>query len=449
MLLRFVVRNFLSFSDELDFMLFPYTRLREKKDHIYRMPGVDLLKTAAIYGANGSGKSNLVKAMAFLRDFAVLGNLHVTRSIVHPFRLDAKRLGQPSFFEVEFLHEGIYFAYEVQATRMRVVAEKLSIFHPASDKREVLFNLLEVGGERKISIDPRYQQSEADKARINIYLKEMMTSSASLLSVLARNEAFPELQKAMDWLKSNFVIIQPNDGFINFAEILYKDKGFKAFALNLLKTMDTGVTDMKLERMPYETFFGLDDEQKKQEVLTTLSKGHDYIKMIVYDEELLLKLEEGEVMVYRVVLFHETVDGIPIKFTIREESDGTRRVLDFLPVWRVLKDTPAAIIVDEIGRSLHPSLLDHLIRIFMTTETKGQLIFTTHEDNLLSQDIFRRDEIHLMSKTPRGNSEAYPLSDFKSRNDTDLQKNYLFGRFGGVPKIGHYFSLQERAAASE
>ncbi|SEP67231.1 hypothetical protein SAMN05444359_101428 [Neolewinella agarilytica] len=449
MLLRFVVENFLSFSDELDFTLFPYTRLREKKDHIYRTPEVDLLKTAAIYGANGSGKSNLVKAMAFLRDFAVLGDLHQGHGLAGPFRLDADRLKQPSHFEIEFLHEGTYYGYEVHATRSRVVVEKLSILHPGKDEREVLFSLLVVDGEHKVDIHPRYQQSEEDKARINFFLEEFLTPTASLLRVLARNNAFPEMQQAVNWLRNHFIVIQPHDNFINIAEVLYKDEGFRAFGLNLLKTMDTGVTDMALDRMPYETFFGLDDEQKKQEALAALHQGHDYIKMNVHGEELLLRLEEEEVVVYRAVLFHEAEDGTLIKFSIREESDGTRRVLDFLPVWRTLKSAPAAIVIDEIGRSLHPSLLDHLIRIFMNNETRGQLIFTTHEDNLLSQEVFRRDEIHLMNKTAKGNSEAYPLSDFKSRNDTDLQKNYLFGRFGGTPRLGHYFTLEQRAAVNE
>ncbi|MTB53115.1 ATP/GTP-binding protein [Lewinella sp. W8] len=449
MLLRFVVENFLSFSSEIDFTPFPYTRLREKKDHIYHTPQVDLLKTAAIYGANGSGKSNLVKAMALIRDFAVKGDLHSGLTMVSPFRLDSDRIKQPSNFEIEFFHEGTYFSYEMSATRTRVTKEKLSILHPEDNHREVLFSLSTIGEEPKIFIDPRYQQTDEDKARINIYFKEVLTPTGSLLKILAHNDAFPELRQAYNWFKDYFVVIQPNDNFINIAELLYKDKGFRDFGQNLLKTMDTGVTDMSLDRMPFETFFGLDDEQKKQEVLQALHQGLDYVKMNVYGEELLLRLEGDEVIVYRAVLFHETADGTPIKFSIREESDGTRRVLDFLPLWRSLKDMPAVIVIDEIGRSLHPSLLDHLIRVFMSSDTKGQLIFTTHEDNLLSQEIFRRDEIHLMNKTAQGNSEIYPLSDYKSRNDTDLRKNYLFGRFGGTPQLSPYFSLERRAAEYE
>lgn len=450
MLLRFAVSNFLSISEEIDFTLFPYTRLRDKKSHIYQTPGVDLLKVAAVYGANGSGKSNLVKAMGCLRDFVLFGDLLKSQQIIGPFRLSEELIGQPSVMEIEFFHSGTYYSYELSASRNQVYTEVLSITYPPGERREVLFSRTVKEGKPSLTFAPRYQQSEEDRARINIYVNELLTPTASLLTVLARNDAFPELQQVAEWFRNRFLVIQPNDVFSNFAEVLYLDTEFAAFALNLLKTLDTGITDITLERMTYDTFFGLDAEAQKREALAALNQGVDYLKVTVYGEVMLLKLEEGELMVYRALFIHETADGVPIKFSVREESDGTRRVLDFLPVWRTLKSEAAAVVIDEVGRSLHPKLLEQLIQIFMTQPMTGQLIFTTHEDALLSQELFRRDEIHLLNKTKAGNSEVYPLSDFKkARHDTDLRKNFLFGRFGGTPRITPYFSLEQRAAAYE
>jgi len=130
------------------------------------------------------------------------------------------------------------------------------------------------------------------------------------------------------------------------------------------------------------------------------------------------------------------------KFTSAEESDGTLRLMDYLPALFKVINTSEVYLVDEIERSIHPVLIKELIKKFShDNSTKGQLIFTTHESNLLDQDIFRPDEIWFAEKKKEGSTELYPLSEFKEHHTIDIRKGYLNGRYGAIPFLGNLRDL--------
>ena len=163
-------------------------------------------------------------------------------------------------------------------------------------------------------------------------------------------------------------------------------------------------------------------------------------------------LKEGEkIVVKRLIAVHEDHAGQVFSFEIKEESDGTQRVLDFAPALFDVIYEAKTLIIDEINQSIHPYLLKELVAKFVNdANTKGQLIFTTHESNLLDQEIFRQDEVWFAEKKPSGETAFYPLSDYDIRYDLDIRKGYLNGRFGAIPFLGNLKDLKwEQYAEAE
>jgi uncharacterized protein len=158
-------------------------------------------------------------------------------------------------------------------------------------------------------------------------------------------------------------------------------------------------------------------------------------------EDGIFVLEDGKVWAKRLCFRHEEDMG-STKFSNWEESDGTNRLLDYLPILYEAINSKKVYLIDEIERSIHPLLIKELVKKFSDdTETKGQLIFTTHESNLLDQEIFRPDEIWFTEKNRQGATELYPLSEFKEHHTIDIRKGYLNGRYGGIPFLGNLKDL--------
>ena len=159
-------------------------------------------------------------------------------------------------------------------------------------------------------------------------------------------------------------------------------------------------------------------------------------------EELIVVEEDDKIWVKSLSLEHTGKNGNIAIFGLEEESDGTIRLLDFVPAFRDVITKNKVFVIDEIERSIHPLLIKELLKKFSSdTETKGQLIFTTHESNLLDQEIFRQDEIWFTEKDDNGSTDLYSLSDFKEHKTIDIRKGYLNGRYGSIPFLGNLEDL--------
>jgi AAA15 family ATPase/GTPase len=154
-------------------------------------------------------------------------------------------------------------------------------------------------------------------------------------------------------------------------------------------------------------------------------------------------IENGRAVVKKPVTYHLGPDGKKVKFEMHEESDGTLRLIDFIPLLYLINHLPVTVIIDEIDQSIHPSLLKAFItKVQNDPDRLGQLIFTTHESNLLDLDLFRQDEIWFAEKGPKCASHFYVLSDYDVRTDLDIRKGYLSGRFGAIPFLGNLKDLK-------
>ena len=159
-------------------------------------------------------------------------------------------------------------------------------------------------------------------------------------------------------------------------------------------------------------------------------------------DELVLVKEGDSYFVKRLILEHKGENDFLTDFYLDEESDGTIRLLDFVPAFQDLLSKNKVFIIDELERSIHPLLIKELVMKFsLDNLSKGQLIFTTHESNLLDQDIFRQDEIWFAEKDENGSTDLYSLSDFKEHKTIDIRKGYLNGRYGSIPFLGNLKDL--------
>jgi len=203
------------------------------------------------------------------------------------------------------------------------------------------------------------------------------------------------------------------------------------------------VTKIALETIDFDNYFGSEDAELKAEIIGELEEDDDIV-LTRENGNVLITKENNKIVVKKMMALHLAEDGQDISFEFENESDGTRRLLDFIPAFDGILQHDVTFIIDEIDQSLHPALLKALVHKIMTDEaTKGQLIFTTHESNLLDLDIFRQDEIWFVEKDRKtGGSQLYSLSEFKPRYDLDIRKGYLKGRFGAIPFLASLEDLK-------
>ena len=450
MLLRFVVSNFLSIGEEVELNLFPYTRLREHKDHIYQTPQVELLKAAAIYGANGAGKSNLVKAMAYLRGVAVSSQVTNERVAVQSFKLDKSLVDSPSHFEVEFYTESTYYAYGLSVKDGKIIEEWLYRTDPDEKSQEMIFERAYLDGVTRTSFHPAYSETEADRARMEVYEREFLTTGKSLIDLLAEVKAFTDIQHVHTWLMHYFRIITPSErGPYAPAELMDLSSNFTAFMDEILPKIGTGLRKLEIKSIPFRTFFGQDDPFLERNVRNALfNTGQRYVKVKREGYGWISVTEKhGALYAIRLMAIHSGKDSGDVSFELYEESDGTQRAIDLLVPLYLAMYEGNTVVIDEIGRSLHPQLVRSIVELYLRAPSNGQLIFTTHEQNLLSSKSIRHDEIWFTQKSSAGNTTIYPLSDFKVRNDLDKRKGYLNGRFGGVPSLGRLSRVELKQGA--
>lgn len=436
MLIRFAVSNFLSFDEEVEFNMLSDS-FKTHKHHVYASKKLSLLKAAAIYGANGAGKSNLIKSIEFLKEIVSQGK--ITKSInTKKFRLNDLNKSKPSSFEIEILIEKKAYAYGLKINQNQILEEYLYESGVEKDDKIIFERRLLKSGKSIIKIADKYYKTQKQQLLLEL-MEENLLNSSELLLGKDKELKIKEISIVNEAIVDSIVIIHPGSKFQGLVTHLAMSEKFNAFANDLLKTFDTGVSDLGIETTDFDKYFGDDDEKIKNELIEDLKEN----KGILYDSVLVIK-EEDKIVVKKVIAQHNGRDGKVIPFELEEESDGTQRLLDFIPAFDGILNYDMTFIIDEIDQSLHPALLRALVQKIMSNETtKGQFIFTTHESVLLDLEIFRQDEIWFVEKDKiKGSTQMYSLSEFKPRYDLDIRKGYLKGRFGAIPFLADLKDLK-------
>ena len=394
MLIQFSVENYLSIKDKVVLSLLA-SRDNEHPEHLILDGNKNYLKSAVIYGANASGKSNVLNAFWFMVNYVLTShNQQVHKAIDRiPFKFDKETPARPSSFEVIFTANGIRYAYGFSVTDKAVVEEYL--YYYPNGRQAIIF-------ERKDTTDFRFTV-DIDEQNT---LKERTSANKLYLSV-ASNWSYVKVIPVLEWFASCQIITKNSvaDAYGLEAEQL-KDDDYRRVIASMLRIADFGIQSLQVrDSDPISS--------KRGDIFTNVDAVHT-----VQDVE-------GNISSYTL--------------NMTEESDGTNSYFKLIGVVKKALDLGTLLVADEMDAHLHPLLTKHLVSLFNSAEfnPKGaQLIFTSHNTNLLDLDVLRRDQIWLTEKDEQtAATDLFSLYDFSIRKDAKVEKGYLIGRYGAIPFI--------------
>ena len=430
MILRIILKNFLSFDNEVQFDMFPNMKRTHLNYHIYTQSGeVPVLKQAAIYGANGAGKSNLVKALEFIRTFACDKNF-IRKIELQKFfyLLKSNPTAEPICIAVEFEFQKKYFFYEVEIGLTGVLRESLSETFPKEERMELVF-------ERKKNKVTYTDGVEVDNAIADATQK--MLAKNQMSSLLSLNAEFPIVQDnrcrlALKWFRSKLEIIGVHSFLPSLIDLLRDDKSMMEFARKLIFALEVGVQDLSLVENDFDQW-----AQSHIKLANTLPDDFDKVESLSLNANntpvLSINVEDGVRKVYQLIFDNLGKDGFVGHLDTSAQSDGTLRALTLLPALYFASKKGKTVIVDEINYCLSPTMVKGIVEFFAkTNDTNGQLIFTTHDTALLeAKDVLRSDEIWFVDKR-EGTSVLYSHNDFKEHSTISTLRGYNEGRYGAI-----------------
>lgn len=434
MLLRVEIENFMSFYKESNFDLFPNLKRTTFPSHIYRELEIPVLKQSVIYGANGSGKSNLLNTISFIKEF-VLNKDFVDIDIINKskFRLIELKNTAPIKLGIEFKGEKDYYKYLIRLNSNHVV-EKLYVSGIGKKDDELIFSR---EGNSIKTIDPLSEEV------VNA-IKKLLTKNP-YSSIFSLNKEFPiindsRVKDSFDWFQKKLNVLSLNRIFPSLIEIMSKNHKLLKFANHIFNNIGLGVQSLEIESENISKLFeeGFEDESKLKELLNERLESNSGIAKMKYDKVLFAIVKEKEEQIVKRFIFNQLGQGgFRGQMDIEDQSDGTVKLLNLIPALFDTIEKGSIICIDEIENSIHPSLISALISFFSKSKSKGQLIFTTHETELLNQQkLMRPDEVWFAEKH-EGDTKLYSLNDFKEHNTINIENGYLEGRYGAIPFIGN------------
>lgn len=444
MLIRFIVENVFSFGERKEFNMMPYKRLGTLNFHRYSILDFEILKMASIYGANGAGKSNLIKALYLLKSL-VLEEEVPFRLRKSQFKFNSSKSSTSQILAIEFIEQNTPFYYGVEILDGIIKTEELYKSGLGKKKDELIFERkTNEKGNTTINFLLDFENDPKSQLLKTILIEEFVKPNKSVLKILSNrdNQFIQDTKKGFNWFDETLQIITPESKPRALAHRIDLDREFKKYAEELMCSFNVGISSLSSEKKEIREFFGEDNEL---EIL--IKKLEDSPKQMLgfsspRGDELIIVKEDRKIWVKRLKVGHVGKHNQSVLFDLEEESDGTIRLLDFIPAFRNVIGLRKVFVIDEFERSIHPLLIKELIKKFSLDEnTRGQLIFTTHESNLLDQKIFRQDEIWFAEKDKNGSTDLYSLSEFREHKTIDIRKGYLNGRYGSIPFLANLKDL--------
>ena len=431
MLWQFTVKNYKTFKDKatLSLIASSYDKKTREAENIYldEVLNKRILKSAVVYGANASGKSTLVNAIAFMRLFVLRSSKGQQGDSIEvdPFRLNVATENKPSEFEVIFSFNHVLYRYGYEATQEEIISEWL-YYKPKTKEVELFYR----DGDQ---ID--FHESLFSKGKM-VATQGLVRKNALLVSVAAQfNEE--QATAVINWFRNLRVISTLREYYSQrFTINRTKKTDDKQKLLTLLKDADFGIQDIEVELMTEDTIPSHYPPSLRTKLIADLKEGNtERVNDILLSHR---KYGKG----------NEYVHNVPFSLD-KDESSGTQKYFNLLgPILDVLENGQV-LVVDELDAQLHPNLLCRIISLFHSTEMNhknAQLIFNTHDTNLLDSGLFRRDQIWFTDKDKYGAAKLYSLADFSSeevRKNEAFEKNYIKGKYGAVPYFGSIDTLNE------
>ena len=439
MLLRLIAENLTSFKEAVEFNTFPSSKSHSHENHKITCGHATALRMSAIYGANGAGKSNLLQALNLLQTLVKTETLRKIDFYDDPtFKLDSQCSGKPSGLAVEFYYNNNVFYYHVEFTLEEIVLEELLLSKKSKDIP------LFTRKRTDISIDSNYI-GKGISEQFQDALERLVRPDMLLLSFLGKyySSESPLVVDAYQWFMKNLQLVLP-DMFHGFVpHMIDTDSDFSELVNRTLPELKTGIDKVIVKK---ELIAEEDVKSGKLIQLVKQAKEHpgepQTTRNRFTDDVVNVIFENGNVYLKTLVAVHRNLDGSEVEMSLHDESDGTRRLIEYMPLLYAIIQKDMVYVVDEIERSIHPIMIKDIVRkLSESTTAKGQLIFTTHESGLLDQNIFRPDEIWFAQKDAEQATQLYPLSDFNIHKTANIENGYLNGRYGGIPFLSNLKDL--------
>lgn len=424
--LRF--KNFKSFKDEVT-LSFEATKDKTFEEyHIVEVaPNVRLLRFAMVYGANASGKSNLLDAIDFLHNFLFdRPEDSEERTGTIPFKLDAATPNEPSEFSLKFFVGETKYWYELKLTQKQVLSEKLYFYTSVQPKK--LFERTLENGQSVINFNSATVKiSPAAKEEISLKCLPNMSFFAAKNQV---NIAIEKIDIAKDWLRNNIMpMVIPSSMMFDYASSkMHENTNLKSHLLEFIHEADFNISDVRSDKV-------------------SKALPEQFVNLLLADEgapdDLKEKIKTDQAITAIQTIFEHTVYNErgteTYLMNTDSQSEGTRRTFGIEAAIYEALQTQSFIFIDEIEASLHPELVEFILQRFLATKSRAQLLVTTHYDPLLNtvgDDLIRKDSVWFTEKKESGSTDLYSLVEYKGLNRiASLQKAYRNGVFGALPNI--------------
>lgn len=451
MLVQFRVRNFMSLRDEQVFSLVVANGLKERDDSLLDnvvtvADQLSLVKTAVVYGANASGKSNLLHALEYYIDKILYSSAPGTPAGTYsPFVLDQRSAAEPTLLEAVFVINEETYRYGFEIQQQTVLAEWLYIRR----KQEAYV----------------FERS-TDELRVNRPYKKLqelrsntMVAPWALLVNLGALFNDETCQYVLNWATNTQYIEGTEEHLFKKYTIQYLEKPEnKQRILSLLRNADLGIEDIELVQHEYDIispppkYYGggdwvsSDPSGMAAHLKERLPQGSFNIKTMISPSP------TYSIRTTRTVWNPDTNAFESVSMLLNQfESQGTQKFFNLIGLILYTLDIGGFLIADELDTKLHPLLTQRVVQLFnssITNPRNAQFVFATHDTNLLSAGLFRRDQIWFTEKDHTGATQLYALTDYKPggrtvRNDEQLEKNYIAGKYGGIPFLGNFDALFE------
>lgn len=397
MIEEIVLKNILSFRDETELSFEATADKSIEGAHVVTMPnGTRLLRLCVVLGPNASGKSNMLFALDRIYSFWMRSPSNMDESTgVEPFLLDQDTPREPSEFIIKLWIDGIRYSYQLRLTGKEVLFEKLSYYKTVQPI--MVFERRLKDGRSVIKTNPAVQKIDTET------LKMLTLNCLPNMSVFAArgrvNMKFDHVDQMRNWISQGFMpTVRPKADMTEYAKrILKEEESFKSYMLDFLNTADFNITDLNESRGS--------DEMKKFSFSHSVenNRGNERYEM-----------------------------------NIEHQSDGTRRLLGVEAAVFELTRKGSFLMIDEMDASLHPDLMEYILKQFLLQTSNSQLLIITHYDGLLTKidDLIRKDNIWFTEKDKAGVSHLYSLVEFKGLNKiTHIDRAYRNGMFGALPEI--------------
>lgn len=444
MLIKFTCENFLSFGDGkngFEFVNLAASKTKSLPSHVLDISSeISVLRGAAIYGANAAGKSNFIKAIDFARKL-VLSSENIEKHNLGAFQNKFCK-GKKSRFSFDFKLGDVIYEYGFEITSSEVIAEWLRSTNLNGKREKTLFERdhQEIASDKEIAAIVKKDKG----ADFYKYVKKAISPNQLFLNRLA-NDNVKFASDVLDWFKKIAFVRVFNHS------IFFKKKELSEFATKLLKKIDRQIDEVSFDKaisidkpseigLPQEASEGVFNhllelyKAKKKEISVQIKDPKN-------NKKIYLSIDEKGIKQFEILVIRKNKE-----FSLDQESDGIRRIFDLIPMLFAANsknseklDSQSIFIVDEIEKSLHPFIAKEVVSMFLEfgTDCESQLIFTTHDTNLLDLELMRKDEIWFAEKDKNLNTKFTSLAEFKNiREDLVVSKGYLQGRFGAIPFIG-------------